>query len=152
MPASETVFAHVNIVARDWRKLADFYCAAFGCAPVPPERHLGGAWLAEATGIPGARIDGMHLRLPGGGEHGPTLEIFQYNLEAQAAAKAVNRPGLAHLAFRVEDVGASLQEVRRHGGGAIGGPVTQAIEGAGTITFVYAHDPEGNIIELQSWA
>ena len=36
-------------------------------------------WLDSATGINGAHLRGMHLRLPGYGEHGPTLEIFQYD-------------------------------------------------------------------------
>jgi len=30
--------------------------------------------------------------------------------------------------------------------------VQQAIDGAGMLTFTYARDPEGNILELQSWA
>jgi predicted enzyme related to lactoylglutathione lyase len=71
-------FAHVNLIAQDWRRLAAFYELVFGCRPVPPERQLAGAWLDAATGLVGARIQGAHLRLPGYGDAGPTLEIFQY--------------------------------------------------------------------------
>jgi predicted enzyme related to lactoylglutathione lyase len=49
-------FAHVNLIARDWRRLADFYSRVFGWEPVPPERHLSGAWLDAATDLPAARI------------------------------------------------------------------------------------------------
>ena len=35
---------------------------------------------------------------------------------------------------------------------AVGDLVTAEITNAGTITFVYMTDPEGNIIELQKWA
>ena len=28
---------------------------------------------------------------------------------------------------------------------------TNRVEGVGLLTFVYARDPEGNVIELQSW-
>ena len=29
-------YTHTNIVAEDWRKLADFYERVLGCVPVPP--------------------------------------------------------------------------------------------------------------------
>ena len=45
---------------------------------MPPERDLSGDWLDEATGIDASRIRGVHLRLPGFGTDGPTLELFEY--------------------------------------------------------------------------
>jgi predicted enzyme related to lactoylglutathione lyase len=144
-------FAHVNLVARDWRKLAAFYERVFGCTPVPPERDLRGPWLEQATGLAGAQIRGMHLRLPGLGESGPTLEIFEYRPEASAPDKTVNRPGFSHLAFAVEDVEAARQGVLAAGGGQVGALTTVPVAGAGTITFAYLTDPEGNILELQRW-
>ncbi len=65
---------------------------------------------------------------------------------------SANRLGLGHLAFEVESVEATLQEVKRRGGGELGEVITQEIAGAGTITFTYATDPEGNILEIQSWS
>src|SRR6185436_9992827 len=79
-------FGHVNLVAADWRLLADFYERVFGCVFVPPERDLGGPVLEAGTGVPGATIRGAHLRLPGLGENGPTLEIFQYGAEPERPA------------------------------------------------------------------
>ena len=73
-----TTFAHTNLIAKDWKRLAAFYREVFGCEPVPPERALSGQWLDRATGIEGAKISGIHLRLPGFGDSGPTLEIFEY--------------------------------------------------------------------------
>jgi len=142
-------FAHINIVARDWESLARFYKRVFGCITVPPERNLSGTWLEDATGIHEAEIRGVHLRLPGYGEGGPTLEIFQYNTQMERQDTATNRPGLAHIAFRVEDVHAARDAVIAAGGGAVGELVSTNIPGVGRITFVYATDPEGNIIELQ---
>ena len=69
-------FVHVNIVAKDWRKLAEFYEKVFGCIRILPERSFSGEWLEKGTGIKNAKIKGVHLRLPGFGENGPTLEIF----------------------------------------------------------------------------
>jgi predicted enzyme related to lactoylglutathione lyase len=144
-------YSHTNLVARDWRRLADFYQAVFGCTPVPPERNLQGAWLEAATSIPGAHLRGVHLRLPGHGEHGPTLEIFQYDTVLDGGLPAANRAGLGHLAFAVEDVEAACQAVLSAGGGMLGDVVSVEIPGAGIIIFAYATDPEGNLIELQHW-
>jgi predicted enzyme related to lactoylglutathione lyase len=145
-------YTHTNLVARDWKELARFYEGVFGCLPVPPERDLAGKWLEEATGIPNAHLRGMHLRLPGYGPDGPTLEIFQYNLQAEGLVPAPNRPGLAHLAFAVDNVESALATVLAAGGGVIGKTVSLTVPGAGTVEIVYATDPEGNIIELQKWS
>ena len=144
-------FTHVNLIARDWRRLARFYEQVFGCSPVPPERDLRGPWLERATGVAGAEIQGLHLRLPGGGDGGPTLEIFEYRPPAPAPDQAVNRPGFGHLAFRVDDVAAAREAVLAAGGGEVGPLTTVPVAGAGTITFVYLTDPEGNVLELQRW-
>lgn len=144
-------YVHTNLIARDWRKLADFYQQVFGCQPVPPERHLTQPWVAQAAAVPGAEIHGMHLRLPGYGENGPTLEIFQYTPLAAGAPPAINRPGLAHLAFAVEDVPAALAAVLAAGGGVLGELVQVEVPGVGKLAFVYAADPEGNLLELQKW-
>jgi catechol 2,3-dioxygenase-like lactoylglutathione lyase family enzyme len=143
-------FAHVNLIARDWRKLAEFYQHVFGCEPVPPERDLSGEWLDQATGVRKAHIRGMHLRLPGAS--GPTLEVFQYADELEQPARAVNRPGWGHIAFVVGDVQAAREAVLAAGGHDVGKLVTVEIPNAGTITFVYVTDPEGNVIELQCWS
>lgn len=146
------IYRHTNLVARDWRRLARFYEETFGCTPVLPERELSGDWLARGTGVPDAGISGVHLRLPGTGPHGPTLEIFQYteNLP-KTVPLAANREGLGHLGFEVDDVPHTLETVTAHGGTAIGEVVRRAIPDVGLITFVYAADPEGNGLELQHW-
>ena len=70
----------------------------------------------------------------------------------QRPATAINRPGLAHLAFEVDNVETARNEVILAGGRCVGEMVTVEIPGAGTITFIYMTDPEGNIIELQKWS
>ena len=148
MPAR---YAHTNLIARDWRRLAAFYRDVFGCVPIPPERDLSGKWLDRATGLSGARITGIHLRLPGYGDDGPTLEIFQYDDMPKRPPSAPNLPGFAHVAFAVDDVEATAQAVFDHGGSAIGELTTRELSDVGVITFRYVADPEGNVIELQRW-
>ena len=146
-----TKYKHTNIIARDWKMLAQFYEQVFGCVRLPPERHLSGAWLEKGTGVPDARFSGVHLRLPGWGEDGPTLEIFQYAQNEPKLTPEANREGFVHIAFEVDDVEKTLDMVRGHGGGAVGEVVTHEVKGVGRLVFVYATDPEGNILELQSW-
>ena len=144
-------YVHTNLVAHDWRRLATFYTQVFGCTSVPPERDLAGPWLDEAVSLPDVHIRGMHLRLPGYGDAGPTLEIFQYDPELPHAAPAANRPGFGHIAFAVDDVAAAREAVLAAGGGDLGKVIHREIPGAGHIIFVYMTDPEGNILELQRW-
>jgi len=147
----EAKYVHTNLIARDWRRLADFYQNILGCVPVPPERDLSGPALEATTGVPGARISGMHLRLPGCGDSGPTLEIFQYDPQGPSAPRSANRQGFGHIAFLVPNVAAARDAVLAAGGWAVGETVALPVAGAGVVTVVYVTDPEGNIIEFQSW-
>jgi catechol 2,3-dioxygenase-like lactoylglutathione lyase family enzyme len=145
-------YGHTNVIAKDWRALARFYQDVLGCVPVPPERHYRGGDLERGTGVPGAEVRGVHLRLPGYGPGGPTLEIFTYTTLAERFATAVNRPGFGHLAFMVDDVSAARDEVLASGGRAIGDIVTLTAPNGARVTWTYLADPEGNVIELQTWS
>ena len=144
-------YAHTNLIAVDWQKLAQFYVDVFRCEPVSSERDHRGPHIDNLTGMPGARIRGRHYRLPGHGENGPTIEIFSYEKNLPSPGKELNRPGFAHLAFEVEDVDRTRQMILDRGGKDVGKLVTIDIPGAGRLTLIYMADPEGNIIELQKW-
>ena len=143
-------FGHVNLIAHDWQLLAAFYQKVFGCVPVPPERHLEGDAIARGSAVPHAKLDGVHLRLPGHSDTGPTLEIFTYHQLLEGLPPAANRPGFGHIAFNVDDVAAAQQAVIQCGGEAHGDTVTTTA-GSRTVTWCYVRDPEGNLVELQHW-
>ncbi len=146
-----TKFAHINIITDDWKKLSDFYIKVFDCEPILPRRDLKGEWLSKATGIESVHIQGIHLLLPGGDENQLTLEIFQYSENEENLPSRVNRKGFGHIAFKVDSVEDTLNKVLEHGGSQIGDIVKTEIVDSGTITFVYAKDIDGNILELQKW-
>jgi catechol 2,3-dioxygenase-like lactoylglutathione lyase family enzyme len=144
-------YVHTNIMAHDWQKLSKFYQDVFGCVPVPPQRDFKGEALERATNIPNAAFQGMHLCLPGFGENGPTLEIFQYQDMPARAETLVHRPGFGHIAFLVDDVAGARKAVLEAGGEDVGETITLQTADGRKVTFVYITDPEGNILELQSW-
>lgn len=144
-------YAHTNLVAADWQRLAAFYEAVFDCQPAGPERHNHGPQIEALTGIPGASVRGRHLRLPGHGHDGPTLEIFQFATGPKRARQRIDRPGFAHLAFQVDDIEATRTQILAQGGRDYGRQETIAIPNAGTLSLIYMTDPEGNILELQHW-
>ena len=95
-------YVHTNITCENWEALVEFYQTVFGCEPVPPRREQSGEWLSQGTGVPGASLKGMHLRLPGYGEDGPTLEIYQYGVVEPDGKPAANRKGFGHIASMVD--------------------------------------------------
>ena len=153
MPAiTNARYGHTNLIAKDWRSLAHFYETVFGCTPVPPERDYSGPLFDALTGVPGARLRGLHLRFPGFADGGPTLELFGYEPDLPKPEPAVNRHGFGHIAFVVDDVNAARQAVLEAGGGVIGEVVTLTTSAGAQVTLCYMTDPEGNILELQRWA
>lgn len=144
-------YVHTNIISEDWQSLANFYMKVFECKPVPPARNQSGKWLDKCLGLENAQLKGMHLRLPGCGENGPTLEIYSYEEMEGNLPTIPNRKGYGHLAFEVEDVAEVLQKVLDNGGSKQGEISEKLVTGVGYITLIYAKDPEGNIIEIQNW-
>ena len=144
-------YAHTNLIAKDVPLMIAFYRDVLGCRSIGQTRDLSGEWVDRLTGIPCAHIFGEHLALPGYDADGPTLEIFGYDAVISHTAPGVNASGFTHLAFAVDDVAETLRLVLSRGGGQIGELVENRYADGRSITVVYATDPEGNILELQSW-
>ncbi len=152
MPPIAARFGHVNVTAHDWRRLAAFYTDVFDCRFVPPERNIRSPDLDAATGLTDAHLTGAHLRLPGLGETGPTIEIFSYETLEAHPGPSVARPGWGHIAFQVPDVPAAVEAVLAAGGERVGEVITSQTADGRRVTWCYTTDPEGNIVELQAWS
>jgi len=144
-------YGHTNIVAKDWKKLADFYELVFNCKPVLPKRDHKGEWLDKGTGVLNAHLQGMHLRLPGYGDEGPTLEIYQYSEVINSGKNVANKKGFSHIAFQVNEINQLLELALKNGAQKIGELSEHFVENVGMLKFICISDPEGNIIELQNW-
>lgn len=150
------VFHHVNIMSPDPERLARFYIEVFGCERDGPDRDLQGDWIARGTGLPGAHITGLMLRLPApahaDGRPGARLEIFKVEGAELQEPGRVTRPGLMHLCFEVDDAHDTLARMLA-AGGAVQGEIVDSgtVPGVGRADFCYARDPDGNIVELVAW-
>jgi len=145
-------YVHTNLVAEDWKELAHFYEEIFGCKVIPPERDFRGKDIEAGTGIKNVHLQGVHLQLPGYKENGPTLEIFSYSPQAEKQQKEINKPGYGHIAFQVDNVDKARKIVLNKGGKKVGEIVTLQVSSKAKVTWCYVTDPEGNVIELQSWS
>ena len=146
-----TKYVHTNIISKVCSKLANFYVEVFECERAGKEYELYGDWLKEGANIKSAKLKGINLKLPGYEKDGPELEIFQYDeMLEKTEPIAANREGFGHIAFKVDNVEAALEKMLTTGGSKLGEVVHKEFK-SGTLTFTYAKDPEGNIIELQMW-
>ncbi len=145
-------YVHTNIIAKDAKRLIAFYKNVFDCKSIGETRDISGEWLEQMTGVKNVHIKGEHLCLPGYGPDHPTLEIFSYNNMIETKAPHTNQIGIAHLAFETDDVSGKLKEVLAAGGSQYGELVETIYKDGRKAVFVYAADPEGNIIEIQSWS
>jgi len=113
---------------------------------------ISGEWIDRVVGLDSAIGEVVYLEL----SSGPRLELIRY-VQPQGAhspgLEISNTRGLRHLAFRVADLGASLQILRDNGVQPLGDPQTVPRE---QVTYadgirkqlVYFRDPEGNLLEL----
>lgn len=148
--SNEIKYVHTNLIAKNWKSLAEFYIKVFNCKAIQPERNLSGEWIDKITGIPSVNIKGVHLELPG--TNGISLEIFEYLPEdTREINRKINQKGFGHIAFHVDSVNDILEKVQTNGGKQLGKLIEKNYEGIGLLTAVYVTDPEGNFIEIQNW-
>ena len=144
-------FGHVNVIARDWRLLADFYQRVLGCAFVPPERDIRGPVLVAGTGVPEPRCVARTCACPG------LVRTARRSRSTSTTRRSTARPAgqparLGHIAFAVPSVEAAREVILREGGSAVGEVVTTQTTDGRRVTWTYVTDPEGNILELQAWS
>jgi catechol 2,3-dioxygenase-like lactoylglutathione lyase family enzyme len=136
---------HVGFTVSDIERSVEFYRDVVGLTLY--RRFTGTApYLGTITGFPGATIEIALLRTPDG--HG-MLELLQYvSHPAAATERDTNRPGNAHVAFKVSDIDSACAELRQRGARLISDPVaiTAGVHTGGRA--VYARDPDGFTIEL----
>lgn len=144
-------YEHTNIICKDLYKIVGFYVIVFKCKQIGKEGSLSGSWVDKGAGLQNVNMKTINLQLPGYGDDGPKLELFQYSdMVDREQEFPANRQGIRHLAFSVDNVEEVVNKAIDNGGKKLG-EISEKEFSSGTLTFVYITDPEGNIIEVQKW-
>ena len=144
-------FSHINLISKDWKKLAQFYIKVFNCKMILPQKNYSGNWLSGGTGLNNVKVQGAHLSLPGFDQNGPMLELLQYDKLLQSEKRSPNHTGIGNLSFRVESLEETIEKALQFGAEIQGKISSTHIEHIGQLSFIYLRDPEGNLIELQEY-
>jgi catechol 2,3-dioxygenase-like lactoylglutathione lyase family enzyme len=137
--------AHTGVVVRDLAAAAGFFTLlGLECGdPMAVE----GEWLDSIIAVPGARVEIVMVRTPDGDD---ALELVTFHEPADGAGAAttlpapVNRPGIRHVAFAVDDMRATVDRLRAAGWDTVG----DVVDYRGVFLLCYVRGPEGIIVEL----
>lgn len=133
------VWHHTSLAVADIDRAVAFYRAAFGYEVLFEERGMA-AQIASMTGVPGLVCDLVQLRSPISGH---VLELIAFKGQGTGGPKPL-QPGMAHVAFYVDDLQETLAKVERLGAVRLG-DITQFDEGRS----VYVREPAGSFLELE---
>ena len=122
-------FSYVQIGAKDYRSLADFYVKALDFSP-----------SGKTDWLPGK--DGTVLRAPGFSE-GSTAPMFGFVPAQEGVPAKINDTGYAHICFETTDVAGAVGRLLRYGGS-----IVSTMKHPKRHPCVYCADPEGNIVEF----
>ena len=141
---SPTAFSHVGVCVSDLERSRRFYCGGLGFDEVG-SHHVGDEF-ASLMEVPGVDVDSVMLA-----RDGVTVELLRFRAPGHVGEplrRSMNRLGLTHLSFRVDDVDAAASAIERAGGAVIGGTRTRFDVAGTALDFVYCTDPDGTRIEL----
>ena len=105
---------------------------------------FGGEWIDRIIGLDDATVEVVMARAPDGTDMFEVVRFQSPSAGAQEPAPAANRPGLRHVAFKVDDVRAVVDRVREAGWDTVG----EIVDFQNTFLLCYVRGPEGLIVEL----
>src|SRR3978361_1944101 len=113
-----TDFVHVGLVVEDLDETVRFL-ALLGLDCSTPGT-FGGQWIDRIVGLEDVTVETVMARMPDGTDIFEVVRFRSPSAAAQEAAPAANRPGLRHIAFKVDDVRGVVDRVREAGWDTIG--------------------------------
>jgi len=135
-------FVHIGLVVEDLDETVRFLSLLGLECSKPSEQS--GEWIDRIIGLDGSAVEIVMVRLPDGTDVFEIVRFRSPSAEAQEPAPAANRPGLRHIAFKVDDVRAVVDRVREAGWDTIG----EIVDYQGMFLLCYVRGPEGLIVEL----
>src|SRR5215212_10196611 len=105
-----TDFVHIGLVVEDLDETVRFL-SLLGLICSEPSEH-GGEWIDRIIGLDGSAVEIVMVRLPDGTDVFEIVRFKSPSAKSQEPAPAANRPGLRHIAFKVDDVRAVVDRAR----------------------------------------
>lgn len=139
-------FGHVGIVVRDLDRMIEFYTRVLGLS-LKRTFVVDSEEFGRGVGIPGAKARGAHVTDVAGQVE---LELLQFLSDPEEKlTSATNVLGYGHIAFVVNDLEGSRNELEHAGVEVFSEPVTMTTPwNMAGFRFLYFRDFEGNIVEL----
>ncbi|MEA2218794.1 MAG: hypothetical protein QOJ35_1420 [Solirubrobacteraceae bacterium] len=137
-----TTFVHVGLVVEDLDETVGFLallgldCGAPGV--------FSGEWIDRIIGLENVTVEVVMARAPDGSDMFEVVRFHSPRAGAQELAPAANRPGLRHVALKVDDVRGVVDRVRAAGWDTVG----EIVDYENTFLLCYVRGPEGLIVEL----
>jgi catechol 2,3-dioxygenase-like lactoylglutathione lyase family enzyme len=137
-----TGFVHIGLVVEDldetvrFLALLGFDCSAPGV--------YSGDWIDRIIGLENVTVETVMARAPDGSDMFEVVRFQSPAAGAQEPAPATNRPGLRHVAFKVDDLRGVVDRVRAAGWDTVG----EIVDYESTFLLCYVRGPEGLIVEL----
>ena len=137
-----TSFVHIGLVVEDLDETVRFLALlGFDCGE--PGVHSG-EWIDQIIGLDDVTVETVMVRGPDGSDMFEVVRFESPSAGAQEPAPAANRPGLRHVAFKVDDVRAVVDRVRAAGWDTVG----EIVDYESMFLLCYVRGPEGLIVEL----
>ncbi len=137
-----TGLVHIGLVVEDLDATVRFL-ALLGLDCSEPAVH-GGAWIDRIVGLEEVTVETVMARAPDGTDVFEVVRFRSPSAGAGEPAPAANRPGLRHVAFKVDDVHGVVDRVREAGWDTVG----EIVDYEHMFLLCYVRGPEGLIVEL----
>ena len=136
-----TDFVHIGLVVEDLEETVRFLSLlGFDCGT---PGMFSGEWIDRIIGLENASVEVVMARTPDGSDVFEVVRFHSPSIGAREPAPAANRPGLRHVAFKVDDVSGVVGRIREAGWETVG----EIVE-VKPFLLCYVRGPEGLIVEL----
>jgi catechol 2,3-dioxygenase-like lactoylglutathione lyase family enzyme len=137
-----TDFVHIGLVVEDLDETVRFLTLlGFDCGEPGV---FGGGWIDRIIGLENVTVEVVMARGPDGSDVFEVVRFQSPSAAAREPAPPANRPGLRHVAFKVDDVRGVVDRVREAGWETVG----EIVNYEDTFLLCYVRGPEGLIVEL----
>jgi catechol 2,3-dioxygenase-like lactoylglutathione lyase family enzyme len=137
-----TSFVHVGLVVEDLHETVRFLALlGFNC---DEPAVYSGEWIDRIIGVENVTVEVVMASVTDGSDIFEVVHFRSPPAAAEQPAPPVNRPGLRHIAFTVDDVHAVVDSVREAGWDTVG----EIVDYESIYLLCYVRGPEGLIVEL----